>query len=112
MPLQKPSHNEDEYILQQDAVDRHRLAVDKARRMAAEERERLRTLHHMKCPTCGLDLASLFYRGIAIDRCQHCGGTWLSPAALEQLAGRGGDFLSQLVTAFRSGPGPLGPDLL
>ena len=112
MSLQKPSSNEDEFILRQEAVEKHRLAVDAGRRMAAAERDRIKVLHAMKCPRCGMDLDALAFRGIAVDRCHHCGGTWLDAGALEQLAGRGGDALSSLVAAFRPGPGPLGRDVL
>jgi len=110
MSMQKPSHPEEEYIARQEALLRHIAAVEKARAMAAAERERLRREHWMKCPKCGQDLETVIYRGVSIDRCYHCGGTWLDAGQLEQLAGQGGDALSHLAAWFRGGPGPLGPE--
>ena len=107
MSLQKPSHNEDDYMLRQDALLRHEAAVVRAREMAAEERERRRREHYMKCPRCGLDLEEVVYRGVPIDKCYHCGGTWLDAGALEVLAGRGGDVLSRIAEIFHVGPEPL-----
>jgi hypothetical protein len=110
MTMPKPSHAEEEYILKQEALVRHKAAVEKARRMANEERDRLRREHYMKCPNCGMDLEALVYRGVTIDKCYHCNGTWLNAGALETLAGEGGDALSRLVNVFLPGPGPIAPE--
>lgn len=112
MSLKKPSRAEEEYFARQDAFEKHILAVQSAKRMAAEERERRRREHYMKCPKCGMDLQTIVYRGITIDKCFHCNGTWLDAGELEEVAGAGGDLVSRIAALFRSGPGPLGPDLV
>jgi Zn-finger nucleic acid-binding protein len=53
--------------------------------MASEEKERLKQLHFMKCPKCGMDLATIDYRGLKIDRCPSCNGTWFDAGEMEQL---------------------------
>jgi len=102
--MDKPSSNEDEYFALQNALDRHRMAVKKAEEMEVAERERLRQEHYMKCPKCGHDLQSLMFRGITVDRCFACHGTWLDAGELEALAGHGSDIVSRIVELFRGTP--------
>ena len=110
MSLNKPSSSEEEFIAKQEAELKHKAAVEKSRALAAEDREKARLLHHMKCPKCGMDLEATVFRGVTIDKCYHCNGTWLDAGELETLAGHGHDLLSSLVSIFRGGgPGPVGP---
>jgi uncharacterized protein len=101
MPIGKPSQSEEEYIIKQEALARHRAAVDKARVMAAAEREHTKQLHWMKCPKCGMDLEAVVFRGVTIDKCYHCNGTYLDAGELETLAGQEGDVLSRVAAIFR-----------
>jgi hypothetical protein len=101
MPIGKPSQSEEEYIVKQEALARHRAAVDKARAMATAERERAKQLHWMKCPKCGMDLEAVVFRGVTIDKCYHCNGTYLDAGELETLAGQEGDVLSRVAAIFR-----------
>ena len=39
----------------------------------------------MKCPNCGQELVKRNYRGIQVDTCQACGGTWFDVAEVDQL---------------------------
>jgi len=87
MSLSKPSESEEEYFAREEAAKREREAAERARRMADEERERLRVLHYMKCPKCGFDLHETNYRGVSIDKCYQCGGIWLDANEMEQIAG-------------------------
>jgi hypothetical protein len=102
MSLKKPSHEEDEYFAREDAERRHALAVEKSRRLAEAEREHLRVLHYMHCPKCGFDLEAVQFRGVTIDKCFHCNGSWLDVGEFELLAGKEHGFLSQVVALFRS----------
>jgi hypothetical protein len=101
MSIQKPSSSEEEYIARQEAVAKHKAAVEKARKLQAAEQEELRKLHHMKCPKCGMDLEEMVVRGVRIDKCHHCNGTWLDAGELETLAGHGSDVLSRIADIFR-----------
>src|SRR5437763_9409030 len=92
MSTPKPSQNEEEYIAREQALELHRLAVRQARALTDAEREQRRREHYMKCPKCGMDLHAIVYRGVTIDRCYSCHGTWLDAGELERLAGPdGGD---------------------
>ncbi len=100
MSIKKPSHEEDEYFAKEDAVRRHALAVEKARQLEASERAQLKALHFMKCPKCGFDLEPISFRGVTIDKCFHCNGTWLDAGELEHLAGRESDLLKRILAVF------------
>ena len=78
----KPSRNEDEYFVKQDAdlIRRQRAQTD----AAALDAER--KTHYMKCPKDGYDLASSVYHGVQIETCSHCGGMWLDAGELDAVA--------------------------
>ena len=101
MSIQKPSQSEDEYIARQEAVARHKAAVEKGKELASHEREERRKQHWMKCPKCGMDLETIVFRGVTIDKCYHCNGTWLDAGELDTLAGHGGDVLSRIAEIFK-----------
>jgi hypothetical protein len=101
MTAKKPSHEEDEYFAKEEANRLHALAVEKGRQLAAAEQERLKQLHFMKCPKCGFDLHAVRYRGLVIDKCFHCNGTWLDAGELEALAGHENDVLHKIIALFK-----------
>ena len=82
MTTDKPSRNEDEYFVKQEAelLRKQRAQAD----AAAIEAER-RT-HHMKCPKDGYYLASSLYHGVQIETCPHCGGMWLDAGEVEAVS--------------------------
>jgi len=77
----KPSSNEEEYFLRQDAelVKELRAKLDEDRAKAE------RRTHFMKCPKCGGDLKEVVREHVAVDVCSDCGGLWLDPGELEML---------------------------
>ena len=82
MTTDKPSRNEDEYFVKQDAE-----LLRKQREVAeAAARDAERKSHFMKCPKDGYDLASSEYHGVQIESCPHCGGMWLDAGELEVVA--------------------------
>lgn len=58
----------------------------------ADEREKLRAAHYMRCAKCGHKLTEVEFRGVKVDKCFACGGVYLDDGELEQLAGRQGWF--------------------
>lgn len=79
----KPSRNEDEFFVKQDAelIKAHRAKLDSERK-AAE-----RKAHYMKCPKCGADLAEQEYHHVKVDVCPDCKGMWFDGGEIE-LIGR------------------------
>jgi len=82
MTTEKPSRNEDEYFVKQDAelIRKQREQADAAARDAE------RKSHYMKCPKDGYDLASSTYHGVQIESCPHCGGMWLDAGEIDAVA--------------------------
>jgi hypothetical protein len=83
--IDKPSRAEDEYFAKQEIERRKKWAHEQSQKMAAEEKERLKQLHHMKCPKDGMDLATIEFHGIKIDQCATCNGVWFDGGEIEQL---------------------------
>jgi Zn-finger nucleic acid-binding protein len=82
MTTDKPSRNEDEYFVKQEAV---LLRTQRAHAEAAL-RDAERKSHYMKCPKDGHDLASSMYHGVQIETCPHCGGMWLDAGEVEAVS--------------------------
>ena len=82
MTIEKPSRNEDEYFVQQNAE----LLKKQREKAEAAAREVERKSHYMKCPKDGYDLASSEYHGVQIETCGHCGGMWLDAGEVDLIA--------------------------
>ncbi len=102
MSTDKPSKNEDEYFLLQDAelIKAQRAKLD-AERQAAE-----RKAHYMKCPKCGADLQETPFAAVKVDVCPSCRGMWLDAGEID-LIGRTsesatGAFIRDLFKGLRS----------
>ena len=92
--IDKPSKAEDEYFARQEIERRKQWAKEQSAKMAADEKKRLRDLHHMKCPKDGMDLQTIELHGVKIDQCATCHGIWLDAGELDHLMhpDRGGLF--------------------
>ena len=82
----KPSSTEDEYFVREDAEKKRRIALAVRQETDAAERERLRVLHHMRCPKCGLGLQEVAFRGVQADLCFACGGIFLDRGEVDRIA--------------------------
>jgi Zn-finger nucleic acid-binding protein len=82
MTTDKPSRNEDEYFVKQEA---ELIRTQRAQAEAAL-RDAERKSHYMKCPKDGYDLASSMYHGVQIEACPHCGGMWLDAGEVEAVS--------------------------
>jgi len=81
----KPSEKEEEHFARLE-FEKKKLEAENQARMAVEEKKRLKELHYMRCPKCGMQLVEIDYKGIKIDRCTGCTGVWLDPGELGQVA--------------------------
>jgi len=84
MPV-KPTDKEEEYFAKHEYEKLRKQAEARRKTLEAEERQKLRDLHHMHCPKCGMDLATIRLRGVEVDACGACGGLWLDAGELEKL---------------------------
>jgi Zn-finger nucleic acid-binding protein len=90
MSPDKPREKEEEYFLRIQAQQLMEQAEKVRQSKAAEELERLKELHWMRCPKCGMELTEITYRTVKIDECFSCGGMYLDAGELEQVAAREG----------------------
>lgn len=81
----KPSKAEDEYFAREELARRRRVAQEMSEKMAVEEKQRVKDLHYMKCPKCGMDLTSMDFHGVTVDHCDHCKGTWFDAGEVEKV---------------------------
>jgi len=76
---------ENEYFVREDAERKRKLAHDLRRELEEAERQRLRALHWMRCPKCGLEMHEVMYRGMTVDVCFSCNGIFLDQGELAHL---------------------------
>ncbi len=102
MPL-TPSEMEQEFFARQELERRRLAAKAQEAKLQIEERQRLKDLHWMRCPKCGMGLAELDYRGTKIDQCSSCDGIWLDAGELDAIAGaEAGGFVQSLQKLFKA----------
>jgi hypothetical protein len=81
-----PSTPEDEYFVRENAERMRRLTLEAKRAMAAEELKRLRDLHYMHCPKCGMEMKEVRYGKLDVDACFACGGVFLDKGEMDIIA--------------------------
>jgi len=81
----KPSTTEDEYFVREDAEKKRKLAFDLKHQMEHAEQERLKQLHWMHCPKCGMQMHEVRLRGVDVDVCFSCNGIFLDQGDLEHM---------------------------
>ncbi|KAB2924939.1 MAG: zf-TFIIB domain-containing protein [Bacteroidetes bacterium] len=84
MPVM-PSDKEEEYFLRLELEQRKKREEERKKQVAEEEKRRLKELHHMHCPKCGMELREIDYKGIKVDKCFHCEGIWLDAGEMEAI---------------------------
>lgn len=100
MPFQ-PSDKEDEYFARLELEQRKKSEGEKLKRLAEEEKRRLKELHFMRCPKCGMELQEVDYKGIKIDKCFSCEGLWLDAGELESVSKLEKSSLDKLFSVFK-----------
>ncbi|HEY5609916.1 MAG TPA: zf-TFIIB domain-containing protein [Thermoanaerobaculia bacterium] len=85
MSVDKPSKNEDEYFTKLELEKKRQWEQERAAKMAEGERQKLKELHYMKCPKCGMDLHTIEVEKVSVDRCVSCNGTWFDAGEMEEL---------------------------
>ncbi len=103
--MSKPTQTEEEYFARENAERLRKLAADQKKSLAQTERDKLKQQHYMRCPKCGMGLQEIEVRGVRVDRCFSCNGTWLDAGELEKLAGgQGGDtVMASILRVFGGG---------
>ena len=106
----KPSKQEDDYFAREDVEKKRKLAFHQHQMLAAQEREALQKLHHMKCPACGLDLHAVRHGAVEVDTCFNCKGIFLREGQLARLMKEeqhaSGSVMDTVLNLFKKEMGP------
>ena len=84
MPIKATKH-EEEYFARKEFEKMQKTKAEKSKILATEEKLKLKELHHMRCPKCGMELVEIGYKSIMIDKCTGCQGIWLDAGELESV---------------------------
>lgn len=84
MPV-KPSSKEEEYIARLEFEEKKKREEERSKKLLADEKRKLKELHFMKCPKCGMELIEIEYKNLKIDKCSSCSGIWLDPGEFEMV---------------------------
>jgi Zn-finger nucleic acid-binding protein len=95
----KHSHHEDEYFAREDAEKKRKLALQVKKETAVAEAARLKALHFMRCPKCGLPLQEVKFKHIDVDVCFACHGIFLDQGELEHIVKRSGEVSPGVMSA-------------
>jgi len=85
MTDKKPTSLEDEYFIREDAEKKRKLALQVKKETEAAELARLKALHYMHCPKCGLPMQEVKFKRIDVDVCFACNGIFLDKGELEHI---------------------------
>lgn len=83
--MEKRTKAEDEYFAKQEIERRKKWAAEQAEKMAIEEKQRLKDLHYMKCPKCGMDMQEIELHGVKVDQCASCGGVYFDAGEIQEM---------------------------
>lgn len=100
MPV-KPSSKEEEYIARLEFEEKKKREAERTKSLLSEERKRLKELHFMRCPKCGMELLEVNYKNLKIDKCSSCEGIWLDAGEFEQITKLEGAVLNGFFKVFR-----------
>jgi hypothetical protein len=81
----KPSSTEEEYFVREDAEKKRKIALQVKKETEAAELKRLKELHFMRCPKCGLQLQEVKVMGIDADVCFACHGVFFDKGELQAI---------------------------
>ena len=82
----KASEKEEEYFARMEFERKKKMMEDKHNKDTAEGKRKLKDLHYMRCPKCGMELIELTYKRMKIDECSECKGIWLDAGELDAMA--------------------------
>ncbi len=97
----KPSEKEEEFVARTEYLRLKKVEEGKHNQLAEEEKKKLKKIHFMKCPKCGMELIALDYKGIEVDKCSECEGIWLDAGELEAVSSLEKSGLDKLFSVFK-----------
>ncbi|HUU00071.1 MAG TPA: zf-TFIIB domain-containing protein [Myxococcota bacterium] len=101
MPL-KTSSSENEYFAREEAIKLRKLTSQQKKEMSSAERQKLKDLHFMHCPKCGLEMKTIKINDVDIDKCFSCGGLFFDDGELEKVTRRASEFFKSVDNVFKN----------
>ena len=98
---------EDEHFARLEVERVRRVAGERQAKLLAEERERDRALHFMKCPKCGMQLEEIAFDDVRVDMCFSCDGLWLDKGEFDLIREKDGGFMVRLSSVFGADAPPV-----
>lgn len=93
---------EDEYFARVEFENRQKKIREQCQAMESEEKQRLKDLHWMHCPKCGMEMVEIDFEGVKVDRCSACLGIYFDHGEVDQLVQTNKPgYLARLSTLFR-----------
>lgn len=96
-----PSEKEEEYFARLEYEKKQKVEREKHENLKAAELTKLKELHFMRCPKCGMELIEIDYKDIKIDKCSECEGVWLDAGEMEAIAKMEKSGLDKFFSVFR-----------
>ena len=78
----KSSEKEEEYFARMEFEKKKKIKEEEHKKTTEEMKRKLRGLHYMRCPKCGMELIEIDYKKIKIDECSECRGIWFDAGEL------------------------------
>ncbi len=100
MPV-KPSETEVKYFAKLEFEIKKKWEAEKQAQFVKEDKRKLKELHYMRCPKCGMQLIEIYYKKVAVDKCSSCGGVWLDAGELEVVSEMDKGALGKLFSVFK-----------
>ena len=85
MTIEKPSHEEDEYFVREDAERLRKLHAEEMARLKTSEKEALKRQHAGRCSGCGALMVPEKAGEVLVMHCPNCGGAFLDKDAWEYM---------------------------
>ncbi|MDI6754668.1 MAG: zf-TFIIB domain-containing protein, partial [Thermodesulfobacteriota bacterium] len=92
---------EEEYFTRLEFERRKNIEEEKHKSITEEEKKRLKELHFMRCPKCGMELIEIDYKNIKADKCSECQGVWLDAGELESVSHLEKSVLDKFFSVFK-----------
>jgi uncharacterized protein len=99
MPI-KPTEKEEEYFARVELEKLKKIEMEKHKTLREGEKQKLKELHFMRCPKCGMEIIEVDYKGLNVDKCSECDGVWLDAGELEAVAKMDKSAIDKLFSIF------------
>lgn len=97
----KPSGKEDEYFTKKEFERLKKIEQEKHSKLAEVDKKKLKDLHFMSCPKCGMELIEIDFKGIKVDKCSECEGIWFDAGEFETVSKLEKGGLDKLFSVFK-----------